>query len=764
MAITFSSTSGTSGVTNIEITATERLETTNYSKNYTISNENKSLGMSVAQKAYVPSEKYITISPSAISWTSSESTDSITVNSNDDWVVVSDGWIQLSRMYSSRTASDAINAVSGNGNTIIGIRCTENTGSTRTGGITAYCQSDSSITATTTVSQAGGYEKPYIMLGTYSMSVGSSSATTAVSVTSNVSWSATTDSRWITINTLTGSGDGSVSFTVDANESEIERRGIVSVFNNDIKVDMVLSQSASTLKPYIFLSPTSFNVEASGSSGNVISVSANCDYDIAADVNWITLSASSGSGNGSVSFATSSTEDRSPNIGNIEFSNLDISRSVSVERQGMQKYLSASTNTISCSSSGGTFNVSVYSNINWSVSVDMGEGIISNRWMSVNPSSGSNNGSITISVASGTTYREGTVLLSSSKYGLSWSISIVEQAPVYLDRIFYTSTGGTVVDPILTWGNFGANIVSNTYSGGVGVIMFDGEVTEIPSGAFHSKSELNSLVIPNSVSAIGSYALYNTSIESFVIPDSVLSAWQYSVASSALTELTIGKNCTMVRNGTYDWAFWEETLETLYVRTEHIPYNFIGGGGYGSIEPLKGCKVILEDTVKTIGNGAFSLCGIDELVIENTDNLESIGDGAFRLNKLNPLVIRLPYTTVPNPNLGISSFYGCTGITELDLQVSVVPNVAFRDCTSLRKLTLRPTTDSQYSTVSFGDMAFDNCESLSEIYSYCPYCPQGAIGAFSYVSDTGTLHYPSGANYAGMINALPNGWTAVGDL
>lgn len=758
--ISFSQTGGTSGITQITISATSTQELADIVSHYTLGNESTSLDMPVVQKAYVPVQKYITMSPSAITWSSSNNTGSITINSNDSWVVVSDGWIQVSRMYES-DISERYNSVSGNGNTIIGISCFENIGDARSGGITAYCQSDSAISATTTVSQAGGYVKPYITLGTYSMQVSGGSVTTAVTVQSNTTWSAITDSRWITINTLSGSGNGNVSFVVDANSSNIERRATITVFNGEINAVLVLTQAASVSRPYIILSPNSFSVPYEGSTGNTISVSANCDYDIDADVPWITVNAVSGSGNGSVSFSTSAMTGSS--VGNIVFSNSAVTEYATVETAFIP-YLSANTNNISSSSTGGTFEVSVYSNVNWSVSVDMGEGRIDTPWLSVIPSSGSNDGSIRISVASGMAARSGSVYISNSTYGLSWTISVEEAEPTYTDRIYYTSTGGTVVNPSLAYGNFGANIVSNTYSDGVGVILFDGEVTNIPGGAFNGMAELDSLVIPNSVSEIGSYALYNTSIESFVIPDSVLSAWQYSVASSALTELTIGKNCTMVRNGTYNWAFLEETLETLYVRTEHIPSNFIGGGGYGSIRPLSGCTVILEDTVKTIGNGAFSLCGIDELVIINTDNLESIGDNAFSENILNPLVIRLPYTTVPNPNLGIGSFYGCTGITELDLQVSVVPRIAFRDCTSLRKLTLRPTTDSQYSTVNFGDMAFYNCESLSEIYSYCPYCPQGAIGAFSYVSDTGTLHYPSGANYAGMINALPSGWTAVDDI
>ena len=408
--ISFSQTGGTSGTTQITISATSNNELVNIINNYTLSNQNNnSLLMPIIQKAYKPETKYIEISPSTISFASSGGNNSITIKSNDNWVVESDEWIMLSNSNN--------NVLSGNGNTIIGISCYENIGEARTGAITAYCQSDSSITATTTISQSGEYVNPYIILGYYSLSIGSSSASTAVSVSSNTSWSAITDSRWIYINTTGGTGNGNVSFSVAENETDIERDGMIQVFNESQELSAILyiTQSASTLKSYIFLSPYSFNVAASGSSGNAIAISANCDYEISSDVPWITLSATGGSGNGSVSFATS-VNSGATDVGNIEFSNSALSRTVSVEREGIKKYLSASTDTISVSSSGGDFEVYVYSNTNWSVMVDEGEGVMDEHWMSVSPSSGTNNGSIRVSVSSGDSVVSGTVLLSSLEY------------------------------------------------------------------------------------------------------------------------------------------------------------------------------------------------------------------------------------------------------------------------------------------------------------------------------------------------------------
>lgn len=428
--ISFSQTGGTSGITQITISATSTQELADVVNHYTLGNESTSLDMPVIQKAYVPVQKYITMSPSAITWSSSNNTGSITINSNDSWVVVSDGWIQVSRMYES-DISERYNSVSGNGNTIIGISCFENIGDARSGGITAYCQSDSAISATTTVSQAGGYVKPYITLGTYSMQVSGGSVTTAVTVQSNTTWSAITDSRWITINTLSGSGNGNVSFVVDANSSNIERRATITVFNGEINAVLVLTQAASVSRPYIILSPNSFSVPYEGSTGNTISVSANCDYDIDADVPWITVNAVSGSGDGSVSFSTSASSSTASSIGNIVFSNSDLSRYVSVERSFIP-YLSASTTSISTSSGGGDYEIYVYSNVNWSVSVDEGEVEEITPWLSAMPSSGSNNGSIRVSVLSGDTTKNGNIKIDCVKYGLSVEISIERKVETVL--------------------------------------------------------------------------------------------------------------------------------------------------------------------------------------------------------------------------------------------------------------------------------------------------------------------------------------------
>lgn len=88
-------------------------------------------------------------------------------------------------------------------------------------------------------------------------------------------------------------------------------------------------------------------------------------------------------------------------------------------------------------------------------------------------------------------------------------------------EIFYTSTDGNIVIPYKS-NIFDANIVSNTYSNGQGVITFDGPITRIDDYAFMFCESLASIIIPYGVISIGKAAFSHCSaLKSITISNSV---------------------------------------------------------------------------------------------------------------------------------------------------------------------------------------------------------------------------------------------------
>ena len=231
------------------------------------------------------------------------------------------------------------------------------------------------------------------------------------------------------------------------------------------------------------------------------------------------------------------------------------------------------------------------------------------------------------------------VVISNEKYGISEIIQIAQEEQNKKQLIYYTSYNSSVVTPYNS-SAFGANIISNTYKNGIGVIVFDGEVTSIGDWAFFCCSSLTSVTIPDSVTTIGDEAFSEcSSLTSVTIPDSVTIIGDRAFGGcSSLTSITIPDSVTTIR----DYAF----------------------SGCDSLT-----SVTIPDSVTTIGEGAF--CGCSSLTsITIPDSVTEIGDSAF---------------------------YNCSSLTSVTIpdSVTTIGSWAFGDCSSLTsvycKATIPPT-------------------------------------------------------------------------
>ncbi len=144
-------------------------------------------------------------------------------------------------------------------------------------------------------------------VGPSSQNVGSSGSAGSINITTtnDCGWTAASDSGWIVLaSSPTGSGNGTVSFTVAPNQGDT-RSGAIAVANQRSTITQA-GVSAPAPNCSATISPTSQNMAAAGGAGTPVTVSSpvTCRWTATSGATWITInSGATGSGNGTVTFS-----------------------------------------------------------------------------------------------------------------------------------------------------------------------------------------------------------------------------------------------------------------------------------------------------------------------------------------------------------------------------------------------------------------------------------------------------------------------------
>ena len=269
--------------------------------------------------------------------------------------------------------------------------------------------------------------------------------------------------------------------------------------------------------------------------------------------------------------------------------------------------------------------------------------------------------------------------------------------------------GGAIV-PIYTYTLDDANRATITgYSGNATALYIPGEidgheVVAIGDRAFENRTDLRTVMIPDSVTEIGSCAFNNCTNLSNVTLSQNLKYMEGRAFGSCekITKIEIPKSLEWCGSTLYDYGPFGDCTGLKTVIFENGTTKILGH----LFEKCTGLEEInIPNTVTVIENSAFSGCTkLEQVNFSNKlTKIESYGfSDCTSLKKI----------TVPDSinSIGNSIFQNCTSLTEVHLPKSLkeIPSDTFSGC---KKLT---TINFPSTLTTIGDSAFYGCESLPE--------------------------------------------------
>lgn len=253
-------------------------------------------------------------------------------------------------------------------------------------------------------------------------------------------------------------------------------------------------------------------------------------------------------------------------------------------------------------------------------------------------------------VLKGTTTYSGTII----SMGDSHTLGFYRSGPGASSPTEVSTRAQIFIDELGIWNRvLSLSEVSSLYSNGNGIKMFkEGKVLLVPgTSALANCASLTSIIIPTSVSYIGSYALTMTGLQSLTIPTSVTYVgMKFLAGCNSLTSITAPASLSLTSSLTGCQQLIEDTS-----------YSVVGMKRY-TLQTMT--SVTIAAGTVSVSVAQYYGCPISNTTIPTS--VTSVGAYAFRFSSLSH--VNIPSSTT---KIDILAFESCSSLASVTIPTSV---------------------------------------------------------------------------------------------
>lgn len=256
----------------------------------------------------------------------------------------------------------------------------------------------------------------------------------AVTAGAGCAWTASSNVAWITIlSGATGSGSGSVAFTVAANTGTTQRSGTLTIAGTPFTV----TQNAPSACTFSIVPTTRWFTSDGGSGNSTVTAPNTCAWDAYSNVAWIAvLNAGPGKGTGKVTFIVATNSSGASRIGTLTIA--DKTFTVTQGGTGCLYSLTPMSQTFGGEGGTGSSAVTTTAACGWEASSNV-------SWITITAgASGTGSGGVTFSVAphTGPGPRTGTLTIAATTFTVTQSPTSSCTTSISPTARSFTSNGG----------------------------------------------------------------------------------------------------------------------------------------------------------------------------------------------------------------------------------------------------------------------------------------------------------------------------------
>ncbi len=316
------SVSPTSGTGDATLTATYDENTTTSSRTATITVTGGGItrNVTVVQEGQTAAP-FLNVTPSNHDVTTSSGSVTFNIESNVTWEVRDDSdWL-------SKTPKN------GSGNATLTANYEAN--SFADSRISTITITGGGFTRTVTVTQEGA--TAYLNVSPATQNVADTAGSTSFSISSNVTWSITDDSDWLTLSSSNGIGDSTFSATFTKNSSSDSRTAIITVTGNGITKTVNVVQAGLQFTPTLIITPS--NIEVTSDSGSAtFNIESNTNWTVTDNADWLTKSPKDSSGNATLTVTYQANTDTLVRVAILTISGNGITKTATVTQLGAKLF------------------------------------------------------------------------------------------------------------------------------------------------------------------------------------------------------------------------------------------------------------------------------------------------------------------------------------------------------------------------------------------------------------------------------------------